>query len=156
MNLEANSMLAQFKDMDKHQIESFVSSILENVDEGHYSAVATLIEAKKMNEASKLIMKGVHDYVKAELDNYSKEYFVTGAKMTKSEVGTSYDFTGCSAWVDLASEEEAAKTKRTDLEKILKALKGEVADTETGETLVPPIKTSDSYVKITLTKSKPK
>jgi hypothetical protein len=90
-----------------------------------------------------------------EIKKHGKEYITsTGVKFELAETGTHYDYSNNVAWEELDALEKDISTRKKALEEKLKKIPAgsELVDTETGEILIGPTKTSKSSFKITLPK----
>lgn len=130
-------------------------SIRDMILEGEESPINFMVKIKIIEEALEVAKKDplVQDYVLEEAEKNGKTFEVMGASVTVGENGTRYDYTACndSVWSDLNNQIQALTDQRKEREVLLKAIKyGDVANTDTGETLVPPVKTSTRGIKITL------
>lgn len=93
--------------------------------------------------------------VMEEIAKHGKEFVSPrGVKFELAETGTRYDYSQNAEWMELNLLEKSLGEKRKALEEKLKKIPAgsALADTETGETLIGPPKTSKSSFKIVLPK----
>lgn len=139
----------------KEEIKSFANGVIRSVKDGEVSAMDVHVTLKKLIAAAEIISDAIKANVMKEVELYSeKEFEYDGAKIEKAEVGTKYDYSVCGStdWERFNSDEQTASSRRKEVEAFLKTLKEpvSVADTQSGEILRPPVKTSTSSIKVTL------
>ena len=140
------------------QIHNFVDRFIQEMGGGCIEATKVALQLKAMETLIKKLRANpkIRDMIMESVDKETDKVFtIDGARFEKSETGTSYDFSNCgsSTWERLKKEEESLAVDLKAEEEKLKMLYYsdlEIADEETGEILNPPVKTSNSYVKITL------
>jgi hypothetical protein len=117
-------------------------------------------EAAKMLKSFEDIIKAlradseINELISNEADNYTEKAIeVNGCKFTKCEKPT-YDFMACedSVWRELNIESVRINTLKKERETLLKSLKSEIVNPDTGEVIKPPTKKSTSYISVTLAK----
>lgn len=148
----ASSYLTQFH-TDKKEIEAFASSVINEVKSGSKNPLSIKIFCKSISKALEEIEKGIADDVLIEAEKYgAKKFSVHGCQVEMAELGTKYDYAGCndSKWNELDKQIKALTEKKKEREKFLQALRESVADTETGEIITPPVKSSTSGIKISI------
>lgn len=95
----------------------------------------------------------VRDYIMSEIDKYPEKSFkYQGATFEKAETGVKYDYSQCGDSVLNKLEEQSKKVSKElkERQKMLQIIKEPVANPETGEVINPALRTSNSYVKISL------
>lgn len=95
------------------------------------------------------------DYAREELAKHNGKYVTPrGVKFENAETGTRYDYSTNEIWQEANRELEAAKEKKKLVEERLKKIEpGKLlVEPTTGETLMGPVKTSKSSIKVTLAK----
>jgi len=140
------------------EIASFSKGVIESVQSGHTDPIEVLVMLRSFAKASELILDCIKPNLSAETDKYSEKTIEAfGAKIEKAEVGTKYDFSKCGdpTFERLEVDFNKAKSDLDERKEFLKTIKvpTPIGDTVTGElvTVYPPIKTSTSGYKVTLT-----
>ena len=132
--------IAELKRMpqNKEQAMSLAQAIIDEMDE---------MDDFKRGEVMTIfkLMEKVHDVVKKStivqetMTKMATEQVEINGFKFEPHIAVSYDYKGCQQWVEL-------KEKLSTLEATMKAIKEPVADTATGELIMPAIKkTSESY-----------
>ncbi len=128
----------------KAERETFVALCVDEVLSGHRNPLELEVMLKNLEETINAIRKHpeVKEYVREEAEKYSEKTFKAfGVTITKTARST-YDFSGCndSAWNDLKQKEATLKAEIKERETFLKSIKPgmNIADSETGEILLPP------------------
>lgn len=135
----------------KAERETFVALCVDEVLSGHRNPLELEVMLKNLEETINAIRKHpeVKEYVREEAEKYSEKTFKAfGVTITKTS-RTTYDFSGCndSTWQELKDQEAELKKKVKEREEFLKSVKPgmNIADSETGEMLLPPsTSTTDS------------
>lgn len=160
--MEKSKELSLFdRGLKKSEIFSMAVNAFENVLEtGNFlqsaealSAMENFIKQLKDNDNFK-------SYIRDEIAKHPGGFVSTsGAKIELAETGVEYDFSNCNDAILIDLEEKALyeKIKVDTRKKFLKnvPLAGlEIVDKESGEvtTIYPPVKTSQSSYKVTLSK----
>ncbi len=122
---------------------------------GDHNPLDIEIRLKAMEELVKQLRadKEVKAAVIAEAEKYGKSFDYGGCKINIREAGVKYDYasTGDSTWAMLDAEAKAIAEQKKSREAFLKALPIEgAADINTGEHIMPPSKTSETTVAVTL------
>lgn len=142
------------------EISTFVNLFVNEVKAGYVSPVIVATQLKAIEELVKILRahSELRDLIMDEVTKYpDKTIPVNGAKIEKAETGVKYDFSVCNSSVlnDLYTQLDNLSQKVKAQETFLKSLlntDNEVFDPQTGERLFPPVKSSTSFVKITLAK----
>lgn len=139
------------------QIDVFSDGVIESVKRGEINPLTVLIQLRAIERASGRILKEIHENVMNEANKYpGNEFEYQGNKVTKTEHGVKYDYSGCNdvEWLKLKAQETLLKSNITERETFLKALKIplETLERSTGEvaTLYPPTKKSTSGVNVSI------
>lgn len=142
------------------QIKTFTQMFISEMEAGYVSPTDIAIQLKAMEELIKTLRANpnIRRMIMDEIDKHPEKTFIeNGATFEKSETGVKYDFTSCgsSKWDKLKAEKSELDIKIKAEETFLKSLintETETFDSETGEQIIPPLKTSSSYVKVSLKK----
>lgn len=139
------------------EIDHFSDSVIKSVKDGEVSPLKVLIQLRAMEKASKRILSEIKENYMNSADNYpGKDFEFLGNKIEKAELGTEYDFTVCGdpTYERLEVDFNTAKKNLDDRKAFLKTIKvpTPIGDTVTGElvTVMPPKKTSESGLKVTI------
>ena len=125
------------------EVRSFAKQILDKVESGELNPLDVQTQIEWISKTLKAITDPIWDKVMTESDKHGKDYEHKGLRIQNYEAGTRYDFTADAKWVEM---NKALKER----EALLKGLKKEMADTETGEILYPPIKKSTTTLKFSM------
>lgn len=119
--------------LTKEGITTLQNNLIEKVREGEENPLHVLVKLRFM---SKVIEGAEAEIKKIATEEASKLNkggdTVSGAEVTFSEGRRTFDYSNDSVWCEL-------KEKIKEREEMLKGLKKEVADTDTGEIMAPPI-----------------
>lgn len=139
------------------QIDVFSDQMIESVKSGEASGLEVLMIFKSLEKASERVLKSIKDNILSEAEKYPEKTFeFHGAKLTKTEVGVTYDFKVCGDPVHDQRESimNAAKNLLDERKEFLKSLKEPitVVDEGSGEvvTIRPPFKKSTSTVTVSI------
>lgn len=142
----------------KHQVDAFVGKMKHAVAEGWVSSMKLKAYLKGIEAVTKKSASFLDPAARTEAEKYGEKSFLfMGMKVELAENGTKYDYTGCCDPVLHRLEMEAAfATEMLEARRnFLKGVKGHlvIVDDSTGETatVYPPVKTSTSGLKMTLT-----
>ena len=121
---------------NREQINNFVSKVVTAVNEGNVNPLELDVQIKRIEEVCKAIRKQTKEQVIDEANKYDKSFTYAGATITVTERAT-YDFSNDPECVKLENDLKARK-------EMLKGLKMQLVDPDTGEVLNPPlVKKSD-------------
>ena len=155
--LQRNSTLPSIKDgLTKRQVAELAEQSVQNVlEEANIFQVAEALAA--MDEFVKTIRKDERyiQFLRDELSHHHGKLVTnSGAKIELCEAAVSYDYSNNAEWRILDEQIQILTDRRKYVEeKLRKIAQGKVVvDTETGEVLEGPMKTSKSTYKITLAK----
>jgi len=144
----------------RSEIFDFVERFRSEMAAGYIEATKVAIQLKAMEELIKTLRadKQIREIIMDEVDKYTEKQFeIQGTTFEKAETGVRYDFSNCgsSKWERLKKEKEKIDNELKEEEDFLKKLSftdNIIADGETGEILNPPVRSSNTYVRITLKK----
>lgn len=128
-------------------------NIIAEVKNGNTSALEMQVKLKFIADTIKDSQDGIKEDVLSEVNKFAKgqEIAKLGARIEPMEAGIKYNYESCGH-----PRYAVLKKELKDLEEFLKALKQKtvMVDEDTGDiiTLYPPLKTSTSTVKVTLSK----
>ena len=153
--LQLNTTLPSIKDgLTKRQVAELADQSVQNVlEEANIFQVAEALAA--MDEFVKTIRKDERyiQFLRDELNHHHGKLVTgSGAKIELCEAAVSYDYSNNGEWRILDEQIQILTDRRKQVEdKLRKIAQGKVVvDTETGEVLEGPIKTSKSTYRITL------
>lgn len=139
------------------QIDVFSDGVIESVQRGEINPLTVLVQLRAMERASERILKEIRQNIMNEADKYpEKEFDFMGNKMTKTEHGTRYDYSGCGdpVFFKRYAIAKEANEQLKERESFLKAVKApfSLLDEATGEVNVisPPTKTSTSGLNVSI------
>ena len=116
-------------------------------------AMEAAVQLKAMEELVDMLRKDkrLRELIMSQVDKYSEQKFeFMGVDIQKCELGTKYDYSKDRVWNELKALESGISLQRKDREELHKVLRVEMADPVTGEIIYPAIKTSESYIKVTI------
>jgi len=153
--LQRSSTLPSIKDgLTKRQVAKLAEQSVQNVlEEANIFQVAEALAA--MDEFVKTIRKDERyiQFLRDELSHHHGKLVTnSGAKIELCEAAVSYDYSNNAEWRILDEQIQILTDRRKEVEeKLRKIAQGKVVvDTETGEVLEGPMKTSKSTYRITL------
>ena len=153
--LQRSTTLPSIKDgLTKRQVAELADQSVQNVlEEANIFQVAEALAA--MDEFVKIIRKDERyvQFLRDELNrHHGKLVTGSGAKIELCEAGVTYDYSNNAEWRILDEQILILTHRRKQVEEKLRMIaQGKVVvDTETGEVLEGPMKTSKSTYKITL------
>lgn len=139
------------------QVDVFSDQLIESVKSGEANPIEVLVMLRAFEKVSKRVLDEIKDNILSESDKYTeKTWEYHGNKLTKAEVGVSYDYSVCGDPVHDQRESilNAAKSLLDERKEFLKALKEPVTivDEGSGEivTIKPPLKKSTSTVTVSI------
>ena len=131
--------------------------LIEAVRAGEVKSLKLRVWAKMMEQIIERVLKETISNQLTEADKYpSGKIEEFGAIIERAELGTKYDYSGCgdTTWERLHADFETAKSRLSEREAFLKAMKSPmtIIDEMTGEVVAisPPVKTSTSGLKVTI------
>jgi hypothetical protein len=159
LEMTPTSIVALFE-TDKIQRQSFVTMLVDAIDNGEVDALKVHIQIKCMED----IIKQLNDtpvyreaVTKMAETFGQKEFQFMNAKISLREVGVKYDFSKCEdpKQIELSQAKDDLSKKLKDREDFLKLAPIEgtlITDENTGETVkvFPPSKTSTTSVVVSL------
>lgn len=139
------------------QIDVFSDQLIQAVKEGEANPLEVYTFIKAFEKMADRVQKEIKENLLTEADKYPEKTFeLMGNKFEKAEVGTKYDYTVCNDPVYNGRLQifNKASEQVKEREAFLKALKQPITivDEGTGEivTISPPLKTSQSGIKLTI------
>lgn len=157
--MEQSKAIAALDLFSTSQVEIDVASdqLIEAVQSGEVNPLKLRVWVKTMETIIDRVNKATVQNQLTEAGKYPGTRFeFAGAIVERAELGTKYDYRACNdtVWEMLHSDTETAKTRLSEREAFLKALKEPltIVDEMTGEVvkIVPPLKTSVSGLKVTI------
>lgn len=152
--LQPTSILSLFE-TNKQQRASFINQVIETLQEGQIDPLKLHLQVK-CTEQLLSELKDRPEYkesVLSEAAKHGKKFEHYNAEFQVKEAVVKYDFTVCgsSELMALYQQQEELTAKVKKLENSLKGIdKFAAIDTDTGEVLIAPIKTSTTIVQVTL------
>ena len=142
----------------KEEIAVFVDKIVSEVEIGAVNALELYIKMKAIESCFEQIQGKIRESIMNEVDVYTeKEFELFGAKVSKAETGTKYDYSvsNDTYYNDLAANKKRIDTEMKEREKLIKAAPAtglEIVNPDTGEVekIFPPIKSSSTFIKVSL------
>lgn len=136
----------------KRDIEDVVSDTAAALNDGFMDHADAMVVGKKLDELAKKYNEAVRQLGDGKL-NLQKgvPYVKHGVSFEEAETGVSYDYStcGCSEWDDLNEKVTYYSEKKKAREAVLKTIRKETADLETGEIIKPPIRKGKLGYKLT-------
>lgn len=140
----------------KDEIETFVNKIVGEVENGAINPLELHVKIKAIESCLAQVSDKIKDAVMDEMQNYQeKNVEMFGAKIAKAETGVKYDYTVCGDPVlnSIMSDKKVLEQAEKNRQAFLKAANPNgteiVCDDEVVK-IYPPIKTSSSFIKVTL------
>lgn len=135
------------------QRQSFTNDVIERIKQGEADPIQVLVQLKCHAELVDNITS--HPEFKAlaleEGSKYGKQFEKFNAKFQIKEVGVKYDYAGCDSELDkLLAQKAALEELIKKRQKVLQVIDKPIADSDTGEMLMPAIKTSTTAIVTTL------
>jgi len=131
---------------NKTELDNYVNLVKQQILSGSENPLKIAIQLKAMGEIISSLTKDadIKSLILDEAEKYPEKSFDDyGARFEKKEVGVKYDYSNDGKWVKINNEIKVLSILRKDREDLLKTIKSEnVADSESGEILNPPIKKS--------------
>ena len=150
--------ISKFKQLPetKAEITEFARQVVGFIKDGNGNPIELSAQLKAVEEAVKVIRKGICDVALEEVAKYGKNHETANAKFTTAMSGVKYDFSNCQdpVWNQINEVMTKLKESQKERETFLKGIKGQltIAVEETGEvvTIFEPKKTGTETLKITL------
>jgi len=139
------------------QVDVFSDQIIESVKHGEANPLEVLTMFKAFEKVSERVLNEIKPNILTEAEKHPERIFeFNGNKIEKAELGVKYNYSICNdpVYNELKMKlDEAAKLVK-EREEFLKALKEPITqlNEDTGEIfkIIPPLKTSQSGVKISI------
>lgn len=139
------------------QIDVFSDQVIESVKNGEESPLKVYVQLKAFEKSSERILKEIKENCMTEADKFPGTTFeYMGNQFQKADTRTEYDYSVCGdpTWERLHSDLQTAKSRLSDREALLKAIKQPtpMGDTVTGElvTVNPPKITKTPGLKLSI------
>lgn len=154
--------MEEIKVFSTQDVEAIASKAIDAVLEGEINPIEAHISVAKMEQFTKMYRADdrIRDVTLAELAKYGKKQSFGDITLEEAEVGVKYDFTVCTD-----SKLDALYAERKELEELIKLREAmlkaipegqTIADTETGEILHRPARTSKTQIKTSFRNGKRK
>lgn len=140
---------------NKEEAKALTARLTEAVQTGEVNPLELYVKLKAMQDAIEGTMKNIRDNVMREADKYGERTFQAyTAEVQKTETGVRYDYEACNdeQWQSYRDAEQKFAEARKEREKFLQGLKEPTnIVTADGEviTIMPPVKSSTSFIKVT-------
>lgn len=118
---ETDGMLVHLGSINKTSLEVLADEITLSVDEGEKSGLEVLIQAKGLEELSKMIQSKVKDVAMSEAEDYgSGESRIRGVGFTIKNLPNKLDFSGDEVWCSISNKIEELKAQLKSREEDMK------------------------------------
>ena len=141
----------------KEQIALFAGQLIDSVKDGFENPLTLHTKIIAFKKALDAVSEAIKDDVVKEAERHNQKSFdYNGCRIEIKDLGVKYDFASCCdpKWERAKSDEQLATTLRKEREVFLKGIKTSetIIDEDTGEVikLMPPIKTSNTGITVTL------
>lgn len=137
----------------KSNIDLVAQPIIKNIEDGNSNVLEFQVKAKFLIEVLNNALKKTKDDAIKDVQKGTTNYL--GAKLEIIETGTKYEYSTNKDWQELENKIVELKKQQKEIEDLIKiATKKGVAivNPNTGETIMPVVKTSETNLKITLGK----
>lgn len=140
---------------NKEEIKSFVDKLTNDVEYGSVNALELHVKLTAMEKAITDLKKNIRNSVMKVANNYEQSFDAFNSRIEKVETGTKYDYSQCGDTVydDLLATYDKVASDIKEREAFLKTVKpGTTLIDDDGviSTIYPPVKSSTSFLKITL------
>lgn len=140
----------------RDELDSFFKKTKNNILSGSINQVEIAVILKGMEEVVKKLRTDpeIEEYILDEVSKHGKKCNYGGAELSIKDTGVKYDYSVCndSRWNDLIIDISNLKDKLKERENTLKSHNEEWVNPETGEEILPPIRTAKEKVIVTLSK----
>lgn len=137
----------------KSNINLVALPIIKSIEDGNFNILEFQVKARFLIEVLNNALKNTKDDAIKDVEKGNTNYL--GAKLEIVETGTKYEYSTNQDWQELENQIIYLKKAQKEIEDLIKiATKKEVAivNPNTGETIMPVVKTSETNLKITLGK----
>lgn len=137
----------------KEEIKDFTAKVKEAIMAGNSDPIHEAIYITAIQKVAEVLRKDpdIQNLVVEELMKYDRGTTQMGSTTVEiAETGVKYDYQEDPILQELEQKKLSVMNAIKDRQEILKSLKTEVADTETGEIMKPAVKTSSTNYKITI------
>lgn len=141
----------------KERVNTIVENTLQQLEGGNASALDIKLRLKFFENIVKEFGKTCLDkFAREEAEKYGAKFELKGAKIELAETGAKYDYSNCndSIYNDLLIKQTEIDQQVKERETFLKAIKDKltIVNEDSGEIteIYPPVKSSNSSIKVTL------
>lgn len=137
----------------KSNINLVALPIIKSIEDGNFNVLEFQVKAKFLIEVLNNALKKTREDAIRDVEKGNTNYL--GAKLEIVETGTKYEYSTNQDWQELENQIIYLKKAQKEIEDLIKiATKKEVAivNPNTGETIMPVVKQSETNLKITLGK----
>jgi hypothetical protein len=137
----------------KSNINLVALPIIKSIEDGNFNVLEFQVKARFLIEVLNNALKNTKDDAIKDVQKGTTNYL--GAKLEIIETGTKYEYSTNQDWQELENQIIYLKKAQKEIEDLIKiATKKEVAivNPNTGETIMPVVKQSETNLKITLEK----
>ena len=137
----------------KSNIDLVALPIIKSIEDGNFNVLEFQVKARFLIEVLNNALKNTKDDAIKDVQKGTTNYL--GAKLEIIETGTKYEYSTNQDWQELENQIIYLKKAQKEIEDLIKiATKKEVAivNPNTGETIMPVVKQSETNLKITLEK----
>lgn len=137
----------------KQQRQSFVEDAIQRIEDGELDPLKAHVQLKCHAELVETMLANPRFKKLAleEAGKYGKTFERFNAKVAIKEVGVKYAYEGCDSELEeLMRQKAVLDEKIKKRQKVLQVIDKPVADGETGEMLLPAVKSSTTSLVITL------
>lgn len=137
----------------KSNINLVALPIIKSIEDGNFNVLEFQVKARFLIEVLNNALKNTKDDAIKDIQKGTTNYL--GAKLEIAETGTKYEYSTNQDWQELENKIVELKKQQKEIEDLIKiATKKGVAivNPNTGETIMPVVKQSETNLKITLGK----
>lgn len=137
----------------KSNINLVALPIIKSIEDGNFNVLEFQVKARFLIEVLNNALKKTREDAIRDVEKGNTNYL--GAKLEIVETGTKYEYSTNQDWQELENQIIYLKKAQKEIEDLIKiATKKEVAivNPNTGETIMPVVKQSETNLKITLEK----
>lgn len=137
----------------KSNINLVALPIIKSIEDGNFNVLEFQVKARFLIEVLNNALKNTKDDAIKDVQKGTTNYL--GAKLEIAETGTKYEYSTNQDWQELENKIVELKKQQKEIEDLIKiATKKGVAivNPNTGETIMPVVKQSETNLKITLGK----
>lgn len=146
--MSAISTISVFQNVSKDQLFKLIEIAKAEMEDGKVSAFDVYTTFKNLEDIIKKLKPTIETRLMEEIEHEQEVFTRNGFDVEKAEVGTRYDYSNDPKWNEYKKAIDSLRAKQREHEAHLKTLKQDIANLDTGEVAVPPIKTSKSFIKL--------